>query len=117
MSWTLPGLKRSRARSLQHLRLWVELLSQCAATTEFRNFAIDELGGYFDHEHEEIRKTASGVFRRIKPAEFRHFIDLATRFVQSRALLDGSFWFPRIAGRSEWSSQRVGFGSSGNTDQ
>jgi len=82
-----------KSRSPQHLRLWVELLSQCAATTEFRNFAIDELGAYFENEDEEIRKTASGVFRRIKPAEFRHFKDLANRFVPSRALLDGSFGF------------------------
>jgi hypothetical protein len=80
-------------RSPEHLRLWVELLSQCAATTEFRNFAIEELGAFFNHEDREIRGTAVGVFWNIKPEDFRQFENLAIQYVQSRSLLDGDVGF------------------------
>lgn len=83
-------------RSPEHLRLWVELLSQCAATTEFRTFAIEELGAFFNHEDEEIRKTAVGVFWNIEPEDFRHFKNLANQHIQSRSLLDGDVGFFRL---------------------
>lgn len=85
-----------KSRSPEHLRLWVELLSQCAATTEFRNFAIEELGAFFNHEDKEIRKTAVGVFWNIKPEDFKHFKNLANQHVQSRSLLDGDLGFFRL---------------------
>lgn len=80
-------------RSPAHLRLWVRLLSQCAAATEYRNYAIEQLGSYFDHEQVEVRNTAAKVFREIKPSEFGHFRDLANRFVKSRAILNCGYGF------------------------
>ena len=82
-----------KVRSEGHLRLWVELLCQFAVITEFRNFAIEELGAFFDHDDVEVRKTASGIFRRIKPSELRHFKKLASNYVHSKAFLDGGYGF------------------------
>ena len=73
-----------------HTKLWVSILSEFAADTEFREMAISELGRLFQHDIPEVRKAASEVFRRIPKDEFRHFEDLARTFIRSPAFEDAT---------------------------
>ena len=86
---TTDRFKGIEQESPAHANLWVSILCEVAAHTEYRSMAIMELKRLFSHDAPEVRNTAAGVFRQIPESELPAFSSLAKAFIRSETFTDG----------------------------
>jgi len=82
--------------SINHRRLLASVTAQAIPWAENRQRAVILLTELFSDNDEQVRKQARSVFGYIKPEMVETHLDLAARFLESPAFLDGRSSFMRM---------------------
>ncbi len=77
--------------SEQHRVLYADVLADAYKWTELRNLSEQWLIQLFSDPSADVRKQVSEVFRGAANEDFRPFVHLAEKFIDSPAFLEGSF--------------------------